>query len=286
MRARAFVALIFALALALVFGSDTATVVSVVTPRGFAVPPDASSEISATPQVSVRREGTKKKTLRRQVCTKVHRGVDTNVVADLTGGAGDTATVVAPLELSVARPAVVSLVFVRHDSLPPVPSLPLSFTTEFPELEKPGAFEKLAWVFGASLVFSAADYVGSNLTEHSQESHVVFKYRLVQYIVQLGISYVLYKKVGLPSAIAFNVFWWCFGDDMLYYCIAETVSPGGKFEGRGSLARVVQNGVYHAGWTPVGIARGGERRAHIAGDTILAQSLVGLGLAITITVSF
>jgi hypothetical protein len=181
------------------------------------------------------------------------------------------------------------LVFSRstRDSIELVQPAPFlrSFTIEI-ESERPGPFERLAWVFGASLAFSAADYIGSNLTEHSQEPHIVFKYKLVQYVTQLALGYLLYKKCGLPSAIAFGVFWWCFGDDMLYYCIAEAVNPGGKFEGRGSLGRVVRDGVYHAGWTPVGLARGGHQRSHIPGDAILGQSLVGFGLAVTITVSF
>gem|GEM_PF-1734211 len=262
---------------AMFFGDRTLTPLSIPT-RNTLPPRVVLGGDSMNVRPPTKSSSERKVIARRAPRAAVPRTVDTTTVI----GMGDTVAVLAPMRPSVAM----SLVFICRDSLPTVPSLAFSFTTEFPELNEPGAFEKLAWVFGASLAFSAADYVGSNLTEHSQESHIVFKYRLVQYIVQLGISYVLYKKVGLPSALAFNVFWWCFGDDMLYYCIAETVSPGGKFEGRGSLARVVNNGVYHAGWTPVGIARGGARRAHIAGDTILAQSLVGLGLAVTITISF
>ena len=145
--------------------------------------------------------------------------------------------------------------------------------------------EKLAWLTGASVAFAGFDYVGFNLTKRNPSSLIA--YRVCQVLFQTGVSWLLYEKLGLPAAVGFNLIWWSFGDDFLYYCYAEVLNPGGHWESRGNLRNnVMRNHVTWAYWTPLGIMRGMKRSRPIAGDALLAQSLIGLSLAVTITISF
>ncbi len=149
------------------------------------------------------------------------------------------------------------------------------------------SLEKVGYLLGASVAFSLFDYVGYNASKGS-DGLAPPAYRVLQLAVQGGLTYFLYEECGLPTAIGFNLIWWTFGDDLLYYGWAELLNPGGLWEGRGALDRaVLKHGAGHAYWTPVGIARGFRRDgSRISGDTLVAQSLVGAALAITITVTW
>ncbi len=154
-----------------------------------------------------------------------------------------------------------------------------------PVEQPPTALEKAAWVAGASVVFAGFDYVGYNLTARNPTALV--GYRIAQVLVQSAISWFLYRKLGLPSAIGFNLIWWTFGDDFLYYTWAEVINPGPPWESRGAMNNsIFGNQCYWAYWTPVGISRGMKRGETIAGDTLLAQALVGAALGFTITIAF
>jgi hypothetical protein len=145
--------------------------------------------------------------------------------------------------------------------------------------------EKLVWLAGANVAFAGFDYVGFNLTKRNPSSLIA--YRVCQVLFQTGMSWLLYKKLGLPTVIGFNLIWWTFGDDFLYYCYAEAFNPGAPWESRGSLRdNVMRNHATWAYWTPLGIMRGMKRSQPIAGDALLAQSLIGLSLAVTLTISF
>ena len=149
----------------------------------------------------------------------------------------------------------------------------------------PGALEKTAWLLGASVLFAGFDYVGFNATR--QNPNALKVYRVLQVLAQTAISWVLYDQVGLPTAIGFNLIWWTFGDDFLYYGFAELINPGHPWESRGDLGRgVMSNQCRWAYWTPIGIARGMRRDDPIAGNTLVAQALTGLALAFTITLTF
>lgn len=150
---------------------------------------------------------------------------------------------------------------------------------------EPDASEKLLYLLGASVFFAGFDYLGYNATR--QHPSALSVYRVLQGLTQLAISWFLYEQVGLPTAIGFNLIWWTFGDDFLYYGYAELMNPGHPWESRGELGRkVMGNHCTWAYWTPVGILRGMKRDRAIAGSTLIAQSLVGLTAAISITLSF
>jgi hypothetical protein len=145
--------------------------------------------------------------------------------------------------------------------------------------------EKLAWLAGASVAFAGFDYVGFNLVRNTKTPRLI--YRAIQLGVQAGLTWLLYKKFGLPTAIGFNIFWWTFGDDIIFYGITELCNVGGEWRGRGIYKNdISSNHTTWAYWTPVGILRGMDQTKPIAGNTLVAQSLVGACLAVAITISF
>ncbi len=146
--------------------------------------------------------------------------------------------------------------------------------------QKPSPWEKAAWVAGSAVALGLYDYIGYNLTSANPTSEGIYRVSFV--LVQAGVTYILYKKFGLPSAIAINLIWWTFGVDMVFYGISEISPLGRPFSGPGSWQEDSRSGITHAAWTPVGLIRGGGR---IPGDTIVAQSIIGAAIGIGITVT-
>jgi len=144
--------------------------------------------------------------------------------------------------------------------------LALIFTTGLSA--QPSTTKKLLWLTGSSAVFSLFDYVGYNATKGSTV------YRISQAVVQIGLTYLLYKQLGISSAIAFNVIWWTWGLDLLYYQWGRILPPYDILE-KGKQ-------VTWAHFTPVGIFRGSGNA--IAHNTLIAQSLFGFVIAVTITI--
>jgi hypothetical protein len=145
--------------------------------------------------------------------------------------------------------------------------------------------DQLLYILGAGLIYAGIDYVGYNLTRSNATSLAI--YRVFQVGMQAALSWLLYEIAGLPAAIGFNVIWWTFGWDFLYYGYAELFNPGGGWDSRGYLkAGVLNNQCNWAWWTPVGITRGMSREKFIAGNTLIAQSLIGTALAIGITLHY
>jgi len=129
--------------------------------------------------------------------------------------------------------------------------------------------EKKGYMIGSVVAFSAFDYAGYNLSKDSKTSLDV--YRVVQVLVQVGITKLLIEEVGLPEAIGFNLIWWTWGADLLYYQWGRFIPP---------YDRLTQNkGVTWAHWTPVGLVRG---RGVIANDTLIAQATIGLSISLAL----
>ena len=148
----------------------------------------------------------------------------------------------------------------------------------------PSDGKKMLYLAGSALGFGLFDYVGFNLARGTSALPL---YRAIQALVQIGITWFLYEAVGLPTAIGFNLIWWSWGADVIYYGYTELFNAGGKWERRGAFEQqIMGNHCTWAWWTPVGIAQGMDRNKVITGDTLVAQSLVGAVLAFTITLSF
>jgi hypothetical protein len=160
-----------------------------------------------------------------------------------------------------------------HAQIDKVDSLPTNKTID--SSQTPTKLERAAYVIGGSLAFSFVDYIGYNLTRYnSHASRVAF--RLFQATLQAGISYFLYKKCGLNSAIAFNLIWWTWGDDLGFYGWAYTtrIYPWDDNSG-------IKNGyISWAGWTPVGLVR--KQGSSIPVSTFVAQSIIGFAISIAI----
>ena len=145
--------------------------------------------------------------------------------------------------------------------------------------------EKLLYLAGASLGFALFDYVGFNLVRDNPTTTPI--YRVIQGLTQLAVSWLLYEELGLPTAIAFNLIWWTWGLDAIFYGYTELFNVGGDWRGRGVFqSDIMNNNCFWASWTPVGIAQGMDPKKKIAGDALVAQSLVGALLAISITINF
>ncbi len=150
---------------------------------------------------------------------------------------------------------------------------------------EPGAGEKLLWLSGAAITYSLFDYVGYNLARGDNGS--LRAYRVLQVLVQAGITWLLHEQAGLPTAIAFNVIWWTWGMDALYYVYTDMFNAQGDWEKRGSFERVILgNRCTWASWTPIGIACGMDESKPIAGDALMAQVFAGAITAFTITITF
>jgi hypothetical protein len=152
-------------------------------------------------------------------------------------------------------------------------------------VEVAGAGEKVLYLTGAALAFGLFDYVGFNLARDNSTTLIL--YRVLQVMVQAGVSWFLYEQVGLPTAIGFNILWWTWGLDTIFYGYTELFDVGGSWRGKGVFqSDIMGNHCTWASWTPVGISRGMDPEKRIAGNTLVAQSLVGAVLAFTVTLSF
>lgn len=150
---------------------------------------------------------------------------------------------------------------------------------------QPPAGEKLLWLAGASAAFSLFDYVGFNMARTDDGSLKL--YRVVQVLVQAGLTWLLHETAGLGTAVAFNLVWWTWGMDALYYVYTDMFNAGGHWEKRGAFERaILGNQCTWAWWTPIGISRGMDNKRPIAGDALMAQVAIGAAAAITITVTF
>jgi len=126
---------------------------------------------------------------------------------------------------------------------------------------------KKVYMLGGVVAFSAFDYMVYNQMNGNKTSLAV--YRIAQLLVQAGITKILVDEVGWPEAIGFNVIWWTWGADLLYYQWGRILPPYDQ------LTHDKQ--VTWASWTPVGLLKGGKRP--IAHGALLAQATIGLLLA-------
>ena len=168
-----------------------------------------------------------------------------------------------------------------------IPAL-LMGTTLYAQSSK---WEEVGWVGGSVVAFGVFDYFGHNLimTQNHDSKSSAIVYRTLQLAVQMALSYMLYEKFGLPEAVAFNLVWWTFGADFVYYGVGELTDGFGNPEWgrRGSWDHIAgKGGPPWAYWTPVGIARGFDRNERISADTIIAQAITGAMLSVAITLYF
>ena len=149
---------------------------------------------------------------------------------------------------------------------------------------RPGTskLERIAYVVGASLIFSLFDYVAFHkvvFAPDNKDLSVPFSYRVAQSSVQVGLSYLLYKEMGLSSVAAFNTIWWTWGDDLAFYGWLNLINAAPPWYNR-SFHGFQGNGVTWAGWTPVGLVR--PQNTIISKDVLITQVLIGFSIAMVI----
>ncbi len=137
--------------------------------------------------------------------------------------------------------------------------------------------QRYEYVVGASLAFSLLDYVGFNLDINIHDNSKVV-YRSLQALTQVAISYFLYKTCGLNSAIAFNLIWWTWGDDLGFYGYQMAFNMARPWPNRTYRNDLRDNHITWAGWTPIGLLR--PSGSVIARDALYGQAVIGFSIAL------
>jgi hypothetical protein len=149
--------------------------------------------------------------------------------------------------------------------------IPLMFCVMLSQAQEKSWLEKKGYMLGGVVVFSAFDYIGYNLTKNDHGVAPI-GYRIAQLLVQAGITKFLIDEVGLPEAIGFNVIWWTWGADLMYYQWGRILPPHDML--------TANKQVTWASWTPVGLIRGGKKP--IAHNTLFAQATIGLSISLAL----
>jgi hypothetical protein len=136
--------------------------------------------------------------------------------------------------------------------------------------------------FTGIIIFSLYDYFGFHISHKKgwEDFTPVNPYRISQFIVQVFITLFLLFLYGWFSALAFNILWWTWWADLLFYFWYDVLrifgyprKPGGFKE------QVMGNKVTWAYWTPWGLLRIKHRDTVMTRKEIFIQAISG---AITI----
>jgi len=130
-------------------------------------------------------------------------------------------------------------------------------------------------VMGAHVVFAGFDAL---LYPKLGEENKLW-YRVTQLMLQGALSYALYEIGGWRPVIAFNVQWWTWNDDLLYYFFYDLMYGRTAFKDEVLAGRVTW-----AGWTPAGLIIHGGKRERLSGNILLTQAGVGLTLGFAIII--
>lgn len=141
----------------------------------------------------------------------------------------------------------------------------------------------LFFIYGviAAILFALFDYFGFNISlKKNWADYSLFnKYRVVQGLVQIVLSLLLLILSGWKSVIVFNLIWWTWGCDYLFYLFCEIFNYGND---RGNFRKeVLGNNVQWAWWTPYGFLFT-KRGDVIKSKILMVQSIIGLILSFII----
>jgi len=146
---------------------------------------------------------------------------------------------------------------------------------------------ELISAFSGIIMFSLYDYFGFHIAhKKGWEDFTMFNpYRFSQFIVQLTITFTLYFIYGWFSALAFNLLWWTWWADLLFYMWYDLFKifgyprkPGGFRE------QVLGNKVTWAYWTAWGLLRFKHKDTVMKRNEIFLQAAAGLVIVILIFV--
>ena len=129
------------------------------------------------------------------------------------------------------------------------------------------------------IIFSLYDYFGFHISYKKkwEDFTPLNPYRVSQFIVQVIITAILYLAYGWFSALAFNILWWTWCADLLFYFWYDFLrifgyprKPGGFKE------QVMGNKVTWAYWTFWGLLRFKHKDAVMTKKEIFVQAAAGI----------
>jgi len=129
------------------------------------------------------------------------------------------------------------------------------------------------------IVFSLYDYFGFHISHKKgwEDFTPLNPYRISQFIVQAVITIILYILYGWYSALAFNILWWTWWADLLFYFWYDFLrffgyprKPGGFKE------QVIGNKVTWAYWTAWGLLRFKHKDTIMTRNAIFVQAGAGM----------
>lgn len=154
------------------------------------------------------------------------------------------------------------------------------------DAQDPAWWENLLAAMGGAFAYALYDYIAFNAFAFNQGDERQLQYRLFQAPTQIFIHRWLSQNVSPQAAAAFEVIWWTWGCDLMFYAIAELGLGQEGWHGPGSFEGVSRAKVTWASWTPMGIVAGlgnlinGEPWTEpLDGGQLILQSLVGVLVA-------
>jgi len=139
----------------------------------------------------------------------------------------------------------------------------------------------LIYGISAAIVFALFDYFGFNISLNKKwaDFSLFNRYRAAQLVFQIVLSLLVFLLSGWKAALVFNLIWWTWGCDFLFYLFCEIFNYGND---RGNFKKEVKgNNVQWAWWTPYGLMFT-KKGDVIKISVLIIQSIVGVVLAIVI----
>ena len=139
------------------------------------------------------------------------------------------------------------------------------------------------YTFAAVVVFALFDYFGFNfsLKKGWADFSNFNRYRVVQGLFQLFLTVLLFYFSGWRAAAAFNIIWWTWGCDFMFYLYCEIFNYG---KDRGNFRKeVMSNSVKWAWWTPYGMMFT-KKGDVIKFKTLVLQAVLGTLAAVVVLI--
>lgn len=146
---------------------------------------------------------------------------------------------------------------------------------------------ELIYVLVLVLVFSLFDYFGYNISAKKGwvNEKLINPYRVIQTTFQIVLTLIAIFQFDWTVAVGFNLLWWTWNCDLLFYLIGDVIG----IYGRGWFRKeVLQNQVSWAWWTPYGlfdlILNGKDKTTNyyriINGSILLFQAFIGICITV------
>jgi hypothetical protein len=144
---------------------------------------------------------------------------------------------------------------------------------------------ELLYSFTGIIIFSLYDYFGFHISHKKgwEDFTALNPYRISQFFIQVIITAILFYFGGWFPALAFNILWWTWWADLLFYCWYDTLRVFGYPRSPGGFRQqVLGNKVTWAYWTMWGILRFKHKDKVMKKHEIFLQAAAGLIMVIII----